>query len=75
MITVGATPSRVDLVSEITGAPFAGARPNTVRGHYGAVQVSFIGGDGLVRNKQSTSRTQDKVDAEELGRRGKVTSQ
>ena len=42
------------------------ARPNTVRGNYGRVQVSFIGRNELIRNKSATSRAKDKADVKEL---------
>jgi hypothetical protein len=68
ILTFGVAPSRVDLVNDIDGVPYAEARPNTVRGHYGAVEVSFIGLADLVRNKQSTTGAQDKADLQELTR-------
>jgi len=45
---------------------YADAKANRVRGRYGSADVYFIGRDELIRNKQSTSRTQDKADAEAL---------
>ena len=39
---------------------------NRVRGKYDEMEVYFIGKDELIKNKLSTDRLQDKVDAEEL---------
>jgi len=52
--------------NDIDGVTYAAARPHVVRGTYGCVEVTFIGFDDLVRNKQATSRTRDKGDVEEL---------
>ncbi len=66
ILTFGAEPVRVDIINDIDGVSYAGAKVNRVRGRYGAVDVYFIGRDELIRNKQSTSRLKDKADAEEL---------
>jgi hypothetical protein len=66
IMTFGAAPVRVDIINEIDGVCYADARNNRVRGKYGAAEVYFIGREELIRNKQSTSRLQDKADAEEL---------
>ena len=68
IMTFGAAPVRVDIIYEIDGVCYADAKANRVRGRYGSADVYFIGRDELIRNKQSTSRTQDKADAEELER-------
>jgi hypothetical protein len=66
VITFGLTPVRVDFMGEIDGVPYADAKANRVRGQYGSVEVFFIGRLDLIKNKQSTKRTKDKGDAEEL---------
>jgi len=66
VLTFGAAPSRVDLLSKIDGVNFHDAKNSVVRGRYGTVEVTFIGRDDLIRNKQSTKRTRDKADVEEL---------
>ncbi|MBI5092780.1 MAG: nucleotidyltransferase [Candidatus Hydrogenedentes bacterium] len=68
IVTFGVAPSRVDLLNDIDGVQYAHAKSGVVRGTYGDVEVSFIGREDLIRNKQATSRSQDKVDAEELSR-------
>jgi hypothetical protein len=66
IVTFGVEPVRVDMVNEISGVPFEEAWPHRVRGTYGNVEVNFIGKTQLIKNKTSTSRTQDKADAEQL---------
>jgi hypothetical protein len=66
VLVFGIEPSRVDLLNRIDGVAFADAKSSFVRGRYGKVDVSFIGRDALIRNKRSTQRPQDKVDADAL---------
>ena len=66
VLTFGIIPTCVDLINAIDGITYAKAKANVVRGTYGAVEVSFIGFDDLIRNKRATPRTKDKVDVEEL---------
>ena len=66
LLIFGSPPTRVDLLNFIDGVSFADARPNAVRGRYGAAEVSFIGRADLIRNKRATPRAQDKVDADAL---------
>lgn len=66
VLTFGMAPTRVDLINEIDGVTYDEARPNVVRGKYGAVEVTFIGLADLLKNKKATPRTKDKGDVEEL---------
>jgi hypothetical protein len=52
----------------IDGVDFQTSWKNRIRGPYGNIEVNFIGRSDLIRNKQSTTRLQDKADAEELSR-------
>lgn len=67
VFSIGIEPVRIDLLNRIAGVSFAEARHSAVRGRYGAVAVTFIGRDALVRNKRSTGRARDLGDVEELG--------
>lgn len=67
VLTFGVAPARVDLLNTIDGLTFADASPNAVRGSYGQVSIRFIGREDLIRNKRASGRSQDRVDAEELG--------
>ena len=66
IITFGVEPVRVDFINKISGIQFAEAWENRIRGRYGKVEVSFIGRKELIKNKNSTDRPRDKIDAEEL---------
>jgi hypothetical protein len=67
VLAIGVEPVRIDLLSRIAGVAFEEARPHTVRGRYGASEVTFIGRDDLLKNKRSTGRQRDLGDVEELG--------
>lgn len=67
VLAIGIEPVRIDLLNRIAGVTFEEARPRTVRGRYGAREVTFIGLVELLRNKRSTGRQRDLGDVEELG--------
>lgn len=67
VLTIGIEPVRIDLLNRIAGVTFEQAWPSTVRGRYGASEVTFIGRDTLLQNKRSTGRQRDLGDVEELG--------
>jgi len=66
VVAIGVAPVRIDLVNRIDGVSYSEAIPNTARGKYGRVEVTFIGRQDLIRNKSSTARAKDKADVEEL---------
>lgn len=66
IISFGVEPVRVDFINEISGVFFSDAWDNRVRGKYGDIAVNFIGRIELIKNKKSTNRPKDKLDAEEL---------
>ena len=66
VIAIGIEPVRIDLLNRIDGVTFAEARAGVVRGRYGGVEVTFIGRDDLIRNKQASGRHRDLGDVEEL---------
>jgi hypothetical protein len=55
-------------MSEIDGVEFGEAWVKRVRGKFGNIEVNFIGRDDLIKNKNSTSRLQDKADVEKLSK-------
>ena len=66
VLSIGLEPVRIDLLNRIAGVTFDEARRNAVRGRFGAVEVSFIGKEDLLRNKRATGRQRDLGDVEEL---------
>jgi len=66
IIQFGIEPLRVDIINEIDGVSIDDALKNSVRGKYGEVEINFIGLIELIKNKESTGRDQDIVDAKKL---------
>ena len=73
IITFGMEPTRIDLLNDIDGTSFADAKLKIERGHYGKIEVSFIGFDDLIQNKKATQRAKDKGDVEEILQQKKET--
>ena len=71
IIQFGIEPLRVDIINEIDGVNIEDALKNSVRGNYGKVEINFIGINELIKNKKSTGREQDIIDAKKLKERTK----
>jgi hypothetical protein len=63
---IGVPPGRIDVITELTGLAFADAWGGRERGHFGELQVDFIGRDAFIRNKRATGRAKDLGDIEGL---------
>ena len=63
---IGMPPTRVGILTSITGVDFAGAWLRRKPADYGDVQAFFIGLEDLIRNKRATGRPVDLVDCEQL---------
>ena len=66
MFQVGVRPGRIDVLTELTGLRFDEAWPTRARGHFGSLDVDFIGRDAFIKNKRATGRAQDLADIEGL---------
>lgn len=64
---IGLPPSRIDVLTELTGITFAEAWPGRIQVAFGPVTVDVIGREAFVKNKRSTGRTKDLGDIESLG--------
>ena len=71
IIQFGIEPLRVDIINEIDGVNIEDALKNSIRGKYGKVEINFIGINELIKNKESTGREQDIIDAKKLKDRTK----
>ena len=69
IIQLGFPPNRIDLITSISGVSFDEAWAGRCKGQLGDLTVYFIGLDELLRNKESTGRPKDVVDAGELRKR------
>ncbi len=63
---MGLPPSRIDVLTEITGVSFAEAWPGRVRAPFGPVDVDVIGREAFITNKRATGRAKDLGDVESL---------
>ncbi len=66
LVAFGLPPVRVDLMNSITGVTFEEAAANLIRKTFDDMTARFIGREDLIRNKQATTRLQDKLDVEKL---------
>ena len=66
VVQLGHEPNRIDVMSSITGVTFDEAWTERSSGELDGIPVSFIGRQALLRNKEATGRSKDKVDAYEL---------
>lgn len=66
VVQLGYPPSRIDLMTSISGVSFREAWEDRVPGPYGELEVAYIGRKELVRNKAASGRTQDRADLELL---------
>jgi hypothetical protein len=67
---LGVAPTRIDVLTSITGVDFADAWQRRSEGDFGGVPAQFIGLQDLVRNKRATGRTMDLADCERLEEAG-----
>ena len=63
VIQLGYEPNRIDLMTSITGVSFEDAWDTRVAGELDGLPVVFIGRAALLRNKESTGRNKDRIDA------------
>jgi len=66
VIKLGHEPNRMDLMTSVTGVSFDEAWQTRSSGDLDGIPVNFIGRTALLRNKESTGRAKDRIDAEEL---------
>jgi len=65
---IGVAPSRIDVLTSLTGLTFRTAWKNRLRAHYGKIPISFLSERDFIRNKRAVGRTRDLADAEEVER-------
>ncbi len=69
IVEIGREPLKIQVMNEISGVSFAEADATKIFVPVDGVQVPFISLDMLIRNKLSTKRDKDRVDAEILKKR------
>jgi hypothetical protein len=73
VIQLGYEPNRIDLMTSITGVAFDDAWETRSPGALDGIPVHFIGRAALLRNKESTGRAKDRIDAAELRKQDPLT--
>jgi hypothetical protein len=66
VIQLGVAPTRIDLLTSLTGVSFDDAWRDRVEAELEGVCVNFIGRQALMQNKRATGRAQDLADLEAL---------
>jgi hypothetical protein len=64
---IGLPPSRIDVLTDISGVQFAEAWPQRVIIDVEGLAVPFLGRAALIRNKREAGRRKDVADLEALG--------
>lgn len=64
---IGMPPSRIDIMTSVTGLDFDAAWPNRVMARFGDVEAPVLGLDDMRTAKQAAGRLKDLADLEELG--------
>ena len=67
-IKIGIPPNRIDVITGISGVDFEEAWESRMSGQLGAVPVRIIGKVQLLKNKRTTGRPKDLIDAAEIER-------
>jgi hypothetical protein len=65
---IGMPPSRIDIMTSVTGLDFDAAWPNRVMAAFGDVEAPVLGLDDMRAAKKAAGRLKDLADLEELGR-------
>ena len=63
---IGVAPRRVNIITEIDGVDFNSAYPDRQEIKIEDVRIPFLSKENLIKNKESTGRQKDKLDAEYL---------
>ncbi len=66
ILQFGLSPLQVDILNEIDGVTFDEVYNHLKRGHYGEIEVNFIGKAELIKNKKASARPQDLLDKDKL---------
>jgi hypothetical protein len=67
---IGVAPRRIDIITSIDGADFEEARPEAIVIDLEGLPIPVLSLDHLIKNKESTGREKDALDAKTL--RGKL---
>jgi hypothetical protein len=63
---IGIVPSRIDVLTQLSGIAFDEAWRDRVQYAFGPIEVPFLGKRSLIQNKRATGRPRDLLDVESL---------
>ena len=64
---IGVPPSRIDIMTSVTGLEFDTAWPRRIMAAFAGIEVPVLGGQDLRASKRAAGRLKDLADLEELG--------
>jgi hypothetical protein len=67
VIQIGVVPVRIDIVTSLTGVSWEEAVQGRVAGHYGDLEVFYLGREQFILNKRALGRKKDLADLEAIG--------
>jgi hypothetical protein len=67
VIQIGVAPIRVDMMTSLTGVSWEEAASGRVAGHYGDLEVYYLGREQFILNKRILGRKKDLADLEAIG--------
>jgi hypothetical protein len=65
---IGVVPSRIDVLTSLTGVAFSTAWQNRRKSRYDTAPISYLSERDFIRNKRAVGRARDLADAEEVER-------
>jgi len=71
VVEIGREPMKIQVLTGIDGVTFAECREEMKKFSIDGIEVPFIGIECLLRNKEASPRSKDKIDLEELRKRNK----
>ena len=66
IVQLGVAPVRIDIITSLTGVPWADVEQHRVKGPFGDIEVFYLGRDEFIANKKALGRHKDLADIEEL---------
>lgn len=66
VVQMGFEPNRIDVMTSLTGVAFEEVWESRIEAAIDGIPIRVIGKSALLRNKESTNRPKDRIDAEQL---------
>lgn len=72
VIQLGYEPNRIDIIVQLEGLDFEACFAQRQEANFDGLNINFIHLDDLIKNKRSSGRMKDKVDAQTLEKKQKM---